>query len=207
MEKMLTLLTTGFGILCLLFLVLTVATVRKKKIFGSLTAVLCALLCFSLAALSGTIAVATKGYRALTHEEVAAVVRVEPAGEKRVTAHFRFADGREAFYQIAGDSLYVDAHILKWKPIANVFGLHTFYELDRVSGRYMNIEDELSGPRTLYSISSDKPLDIFNLRRIYPVFRPLLDCQYGSAAFINTDKPATLEIRVSTTGLLIRKAQ
>ncbi len=207
MGKMLTLLTIGFGVLCLLFLVLTVATVRKKKIVGSLTAVLCALLCLSLAALSGTIAIATKGYRALTHEEVAAVVRVEPAGEKRVSAHFRFADGREASYQLAGDSLYVDAHILKWKPLANAFGLHTFYELDRVSGRYMNIEDEISGPRTLYSISRDKPLDIFNLRRIYPVFTPLLDCQYGSAAFINAEEPATLEIRVSTTGLLIRRAK
>jgi hypothetical protein len=207
MEKMLALFTIGFGVLCLLFLILTVAAARKKRILGSLATLLCTLLCLSLAALSGTIAVATQGYRALTHEEIAAVVNVEPAGEKKIIAHFKFADGRQASYDLAGDSVYVDAHILKWKPVANTFGLHTFYELDRVSGRYMNIEDELSGERTLYPISRDKPLDIFNLRRIYPFFSPLLDCRYGSAAFINADGPATLEIRVSTTGLLIRKAQ
>jgi hypothetical protein len=33
----------------------------------------------------------------------------------------------------------------------------------------------------------------------------LLDAEYGSASFINSDKPAYFEIRVSTTGLLIRK--
>jgi hypothetical protein len=32
-----------------------------------------------------------------------------------------------------------------------------------------------------------------------------LDAEYGSAAFINLEKPAKFEIRVSTTGLLIRE--
>ena len=43
---------------------------------------------------------------------------------------------------MAGDQIYVDAHILKWTPAANLIGLHTAYELDRVAGRYDNIEQE-----------------------------------------------------------------
>lgn len=207
MEKILAVLTIGSGVLCLLFIVLTFMAIRKKKIISSTIRLLCALLCLSLAALFGMITVATQGYRALTHEEVAAVVRTEPLAEKMVMAHFRFPDGKEASYKLAGDALYVDAHILKWKPVANILGLHTTYELDRVSGRYADIQDELSKPRTLYALSPDKPLNLFNLRQRYAFLSPLLDAQYGSAAFISVDKPAEFEIRVSTTGLLIREIQ
>ncbi len=207
MEKILAVLTIGSGVLCLLFIVLTFMAIRKKKIISSTIRLLCALLCLSLAALFGTIAVATQGYRALTNEEIAAVVTTEPLAEKMVMAHFRFSDGKETSYKLAGDALYVDAHILKWKPVANILGLHTTYELDRVSGRYADIQDELSKPRTLYALSPDKPLNLFNLRQRYAFLSPLLDAQYGSAAFISVDKPAEFEIRVSTTGLLIREIQ
>jgi hypothetical protein len=70
----------------------------------------------------GMIVIATAGYRALTYEEIAAVVKTEPTGAKGFTAHFLFSDGHEASYRLAGDALYVDAHILKWKPIVNILG-------------------------------------------------------------------------------------
>lgn len=207
METILIGLTIASGVLSILFLILTIMAIRKKKIISSTIRLLCALLCIAVAALFGTLTIATQGYRALTHEEVAAVVRTEPLAEKRVMAHFRFPDGKEASYKLAGDALYVDAHILKWKPVVNILGLHTAYELDRVSGRYADIKDELSKPRTLYALSPDKPLNLFTLRQRYAFLSPLLDAQYGSAAFISVDEPAKFEIRVSTTGLMIREAQ
>ena len=99
----------------------------------------------------------------------------------------------------------MDAHILKWKPIVNILGLHTAYELDRVAGRYMDLKEERESTRTVFLLSRDKPVNMFTLRQRYSLLRPLLDAEYGSASFINSDKPAHFEIRVSTTGLLIRK--
>jgi hypothetical protein len=151
------------------------------------------------------IVIATEGYRALTYEEIAAVVKTEPIGAKQFTANFRFPDGREASYRLAGDALYVDAYILKWKPIVNILGLHTAYELDRVVGRYIDLKEERESTRTVFLLSRDKPLNLFTLRQRYSLLRPLLDAEYGSASFINSDKPASFEIRVSATGLLIRK--
>ena len=119
-------------------------------------------------------------------------------------AHFIFPDGRQASYKLAGDELYVDAHILKWKHFVNILGLHTAYELDRVTGRYIDVQDELVSPRTVFLLSQDKPLNMFNLRQRYFFLARLLDAEYGSATFINSDKPAIFEIRVAATGLLIR---
>lgn len=164
------------------------------------------LLLLSVGTLTGTIAIGVQGYQALTHEQVAARVEVRPVGLQRFTASFRYADGAAAMYELAGDELYVDAHILKWKPVMNLLGLHTAYELDRVAGRYQRIEQERSGPRTVYALSRDKPVDLFSLRQRYAFLSPLLDAEYGSATFVPANRRAQFELRVSTTGLLIREA-
>lgn len=207
MDNLLALLTVISGVLSILFFVVTFKAIQKKKIISSTIRLLCALLCLSLAALFGMISIAIQGYRALTHEDIAAVVRTAPLGNKSFMAYFKFPDGREASYKLAGDALYVDAHILKWKPVVNILGLHTAYELDRVVGRYMDLKDELSGPRTVFLISQNKLLNMFNLRQRYFALSPFLDAEYGSAAFINLDQSSIFEIRVSTTGLLIRKIE
>jgi hypothetical protein len=157
-------------------------------------------------ALVGAITIGVQGYQALMHEDIAAYVTVRPLGEQRFTATFRFADGRKATFELAGDEIYVDAHILKWKPLVNVLGLHTAYELDRVAGRYHGIEQERSEARTVYSLSRDKSVDLFSLRRRYEFLSPLLDAEYGSAAFVPVTRLTELELRVSITGLLIREA-
>lgn len=192
------------SVLSLIFFIATISALRRKKLLSSTLRFLLAALFLTLASLFGTITLATVGYRALTYEETAATVRIEPISTKLFMAHFRFPDGRQASYKLAGDELYVDAHILKWKPFVNIIGLHTAYELERVTGRYIDVKNELGSPRTVFLLSQDKPLNIFNLRQRYFFFPHLLDAEYGSATFINSDKAAIFEIRVSTTGLLIR---
>ena len=164
------------------------------------------LLFLSLGGLAGTIAIGIQGYLALTREDVAAHLSVQPQGLQRFAATVRFPDGRETTFELAGDEIYVDAHILKWKPLANVLGLHTIYELDRVAGRYHAIEQERSGVRTVYSLGQERLVDLFGLRRRYAFLAPLLDAEYGSATFMPATRPIELELRVSTTGLLMREA-
>jgi hypothetical protein len=168
---------------------------------------LAGLLLLALGALTGTISVGMMGYRALTREDVAAHIVVKPTGRQRFIATFRFPDGREATYELAGDEFYVDAHILKWHPYANMFGLHTAYEIDRVAGRYRAIKDERDAMRTVHAIARDKPVDLYALGRRYTFLAPILDAEYGSATFVPVTRPAELELRVSTTGLLMRETK
>jgi hypothetical protein len=190
--------------LAVVFLVTGVFALKRKRILGSATSITLALLLLAVAALMATISIATQGYRALTREEVAASVVVRPIGPQRFSARITFPDGRQETFELAGDQIYVDAHILKWKPIANVLGLHTAYELDRVGGRYMELGAERDSARTVFELAREKPFDMFALRRKWSVFTPLLDAEYGSGTFVMADRPATLEVRVSTSGLLIR---
>lgn len=160
-----------------------------------------------VATIMGGIALGTAGYRALVREEIAARIFVRPTGPQRFQATFRFADGGEATFELAGDEIYVDARILKWKPIANVLGLHTLYELDRVSGRYRAVAEERAAARTVHELGASRWLDLFGLRRRHAFLAPVFDAEYGSATFVPVTRPAELELRVSTTGLLIREAR
>jgi len=169
------------------------------------TRTLLGMLLISLGVLEGGITFGLQGYRALTREEVAARVRVKPSGPQRFSAAFEFPDGRSASYSLAGDEIYVDAHILKWRALANLVGLHTAYELDRVGGRYHSLEQERAGQRTLYALGREQLVDLYGLRQRYPFLSPLIDAEHGSASFVPVSEPAELEVRVSTTGLIIRR--
>ena len=180
-----------------------VALIRARV--GSFTLqTLIGLLLLASGALSGMIALGIQGYQTLTREEIAAHISISPIAKQRFAATFKFPDGRVEDFIIAGDEIYIDAHILKWQPLANLIGLHTAYELDRVGGRYRDIEQERAAERTLKSLSQDKVVNLFKMRQLYTILAPLLDAKYGSATFIPVMQPAELELRISTTGLLIR---
>jgi hypothetical protein len=194
-----------FALLGLLCLGLGARVLRRRRLGATAAQFAAAAVLLTAGALLGVLALATQGYHGLTREKVAAVIRIEPTGPQAFEATVVRSDGREDRFRLVGDEVYVDAHILKWKPIANVLGLHTAYELDRVAGRYRSLEDEQHKARTVYSLSDAKMLNIFDLRRRYQLLAPLLDVEYGSATFVPADRRSVLEVRISTTGLLIRE--
>src|SRR5207302_2083800 len=205
MPEPLVLVMAAFALLSVVLLVSALVAVRKRRWMGMGMALVLALLSLALAALAATISLATRGYQALTRETVAATVTTRPSGAERFVATFTFPDGRREDYELAGNALYVDAHIVKWHPLANILGLHTAYQLDRVSGRYDRLEDEQTKPRRMFALSRPAPVDMFQLARSLAFLgRVVVDTEYGSATFVSAREPTELELRVSTSGLLFR---
>lgn len=206
---MLTVALLLFIALALVLFLAAIGAWRRRRRLGSLMGFLAGALFLTLGALCGSIAIGIRGYRALTHEVVAATITTEPIAPQRFRATVTLPDGSLHMFDLAGDAVYVDAHVLKWRPIANLLGLHTAYELDRIAGRYRLLGDEQTRERTVYSLAASKPFDAFDLARRFPlVLRPLVDAQYGSATFVGPTAAGggIYEVRVSTTGLLVRQA-
>jgi hypothetical protein len=194
----------------LLFLWVGISALRRRprrflRVSGGGLMLLGALALIAGGALCGAIAVGLTGYRMLTREEVAATVYATPTGPQSFDARFVFPDGSEASYILAGDEFSVEARILKWHAWVNLLGVHTAYELDRVSGRYARIEDEQRLPRTVYPLGTEHRIDLFGWRQRLHWLAPLVDAEYGSGTFTRADRAATYEVRVSTTGLLVRE--
>src|SRR2546425_10167772 len=169
MLEPLVLVMAAFALLSVVLLVAALAAVRKRRLIGTGVALVLALLFLALAALAATLGVATRGYRALTREVVAATVVTRPTGPERFLATFTFPDGRRELYELTGNALYVDAHIVKWHPLANILGLHTAYQLDRVSGRDDRLEDEQTKPRRRLDLSPPAPAGTLTAAPTLPV--------------------------------------
>lgn len=197
--------TVALGLLGLITLAAGIASLRERRPGTGLVATLAGGLFLAVAALAMTINIGIQGYRALTRETLAATVTTERTGAQTFRATVRFPDHQIAVFALSGDELYVDAHILKWHPMLNVLGLHTAYELDRIGGRYTALEDEQERPRTVYALSQRKPVDMFHLARRYGLLRPFVDAAYGSGTFAPTGPRSAFEVRVSTSGLLLRR--
>lgn len=199
------LVTAAFGAL---LVALAVWAGKRRRLLHSLASVVTAALFLALAALCACVTIGIHGYRALTAEAVAAVVQTQPVGPQHFRATVTTPDGRVGQFDILGDALYVDARILKWKPIVNVLGLQTAYELDRVGGRYNAVHDERSRPHTVFPLGQEHMVNVFGFVHRHPrVLAPLVDASYGSGTFISVARPAKYEVRVSTTGLLIRPVE
>jgi len=192
------------GVVGLVFLLLARGAARRRRWQRTAITTLGGLLFVTLGALLATVSVSIRGYRALTREEVAATVQTFPTGPQRFRARVSYPDGREDIFDISGDAVYVDAHILKWRPWVNLLGLHTVYELDRLAGRYTGLTDERNRPRTVFSLGRPKPFDLFDLARGFGRLSALVDAEYGSATFVGAQGLAAYEILVSTSGLLAR---
>jgi len=146
-----------------------------------------------------------QGYRQLSDEQTVLQIETFPISHQRFSVLVTWPDGDEKAFYLYGDQLYIDAQILKWKSAANVLGLQTYYELDRIGGRYLQIADEQEKPRSLYSLKKTKSIDMYSVAEENQWLNPLVDTSYGSATFLDVNEPGKWELRVSTTGLLIRK--
>ena len=189
----------------LLFAMSAFGALLRARLIRFTVRALTALLLLAAGGVLGIVALGVQGLKALTSEQTAARIQVTPTGPQRYQATVRLADGRTETYELAGDDIQVDAHVVKWTPLANQLGLETSYRLDRISGRYRSVAQETTERRTVYPLSPPAAIDLVELGRRFPLGM-FFDAEYGSATYVPVVQPAELELKVSTSGLLMRPA-
>jgi hypothetical protein len=126
---------------------------------------------------------------------------------------------RTALYPVNGDDWRIEAQVLKWKPWANVLGLDSQYRLDRLSGRYQDIEQERHGARSVHDLSGgDAPkgeilgvtlpwnFTVWNGARRYRRYVDAVDTLYGGATYMPMADGARYEVWITQSGLVARPA-
>lgn len=163
------------------------------------------LLLLAIAALTFIVSLNFHTYARLTHEQPVA----EIVFEAREPQHYRATltqvpSGEMKVFILAGDEWQLDARVLKWQGWANLLGLDAQYRLERVSGRYRDIEQERHDERTVYSLSENPGVDLWQLSTQYPRWLPFVDAVYGSATYQPMADGARYEITITQSGLIAR---
>jgi hypothetical protein len=179
---------------------------RRFRIIGGTLFFGSGALVLALALLAGALALNLFTYARLTHEQAAAQVITRQLGERRYAVTLQVPREPARHFDLAGDEWQIDARVLKWRGFATLIGFDTAYRLERLSGRYADLQSERSAPRTVYSLAPEAGLDLWSLVRRHHRYIPLADALYGSAAYVPMAEGAEYDVSVSASGLVVRPA-
>lgn len=151
-------------------------------------------------------------YARLSYERPVATLSLERVGPQHFTANLELPeteaqpDGARQTYDIYGDEWRIEARVLKWRPWANVLGLDSQYQLDRLSGRYIGTEDELNARRSVYDLrpAAENQVDLWALGRQHDILINAVDTLYGSGAAMPMADGARYEVWITQSGLIAR---
>lgn len=115
-------------------------------------------------------------------------------------------DGRTVHATLAGDAWELDARIIKWKGFATLIGFKPLYRLQRLSGRYTKIGDQLSLPPTAVALAKEPGISLWDLVHREANWLPFVDAAYGTATYLPMSNDAVYRVSMSVTGLLARPA-
>jgi hypothetical protein len=192
----------AFG--ALLFILACQRLFRGRFVSAGAT-MLMSVLMLVVSALMFVVAVNLQTYSRLAYERPIAQIVFESRGPQRYRATLtRIPGGDMQMLVLAGDEWQLDARVLKWKGWANVIGFDSQYRLERVSGRYRDIEQEKHAERTVYGLSENPGADLWTLSTEYPKWLPFIDAVYGSATYLPMADGARYEVALTQSGLIAR---
>jgi hypothetical protein len=145
-------------------------------------------------------------YGRLTGEQLVSQIEFRRISPEEFQARLMIIGEEDQFYRLHGDEWQMDAKIVTWKPPATILGLDPIYQLDRLSGRYSEIAREQTEARTVHSLSSGAPIDIFKFTRRFPALVPGIDAYYGTATYVPMVDGARYEVSLSRDALIARPA-
>jgi hypothetical protein len=189
----------------LIVLVVALRRLFRARLFAASKATLGGLLLIACAATLFVVSSNLRTYARLTHEQPVADLEFAAQGPQQWSAMLtRVPSGDVQIFILNGDEWQLDARVLKWQGFANLFGLDARYRLERVSGRYRDVDNERTGKRTVYALAASPPIDLWAIAYAHPSWLPFVDALYGSATYLPMADGARYRVTISQTGLLAR---
>lgn len=194
----------GLALLGLAMLAGGVGRLRRRRIASGCVRCAGSLLPLSLAGVLVLVASNLHTYARLTGEREVARLTFHQVEPQRYRAILETPDGRRARFMLAGDEWQLDARVIKWRGWATLAGLDTLYRLERLSGRYSDVRQELADERTVIELGGDRGLDLWRVANDYPSWTPFVDARYGSATYLPMSDSARYEVSITHSGLIAR---
>lgn len=195
----------AFITLGLIFIALAIRRIVRGKIISAGIQSLSGASLLFAGLLMLSIAANLYSYGRLTHEQYIADLTFEQIDEQQflVIINYQNEDKVDEFL-ISGDEWQIDARVIKWHGWAQLLGLNAQYRLERISGRYSDIDDEREKPRSVYSLGQKDKIDYWKLIGRYKKWLPWVDAYYGSATYLPMTDAISYSLSVTQTGLIAR---
>ena len=198
--------STIFALLALFFLKRMLRCIRRRHMIRAGGSCISCCLSAAVCAAALVFVVSVFSYGRLVDERLVSRIEFRRISPGEFQARLMIEGQDDRFFILRGDEWQMDAKIVTWRPPATILGLDPMYQLDRLSGRYSEIDREVSEVRTVHSLSSAVPVDIWSAARRFPLLTPGIDAYYGTATYVPMADGARYEVSLSRDALLARPA-
>lgn len=143
-----------------------------------------------------------QNYINLIKEEPIAILTFEKIKDNKYIGTLNLKNTKNEYsFKIYGNQWRLDVEFKKFKYYSHFFNIKNKYKLDRIEGRYKNIEDQNSMKTKSYDLSfiNHKGFDKLNFLESY-----LIDTTYGSSIYTDIKEDTIYKIYKTNTGLLTR---
>jgi hypothetical protein len=161
------------------------------------------LLLIIVSILVGALALNLYSFRQLQVDVPIATVSFERLGPQRYEAKVSEVNGRETKFELHGDLWQIDARVLNWSGLWRSLGVGNGYQLDRIQGRFLSLEQERSEERTVYSLFEESPvgMDIWTFLHNNSGIVPGIEASYGSATYVPMADGGIFSVSLGGSGL------
>jgi hypothetical protein len=164
------------------------------------------LFAFALAAIGlGALSAALYHYLHLDGETEVAQIALRQVGTQHWSARLETPDGRHRTFELNGDEWQLDARVVRWKLPALLAGAPPLYRLERLSGRYGDVKQELEAKRSVNDLAADAFPDLWTLKKQFPQYLNFVDADYGSAAYLPMLDGARYRVTLGGRGGLVAR--
>ena len=195
-----------FLLLAVFFLARSVRSVRRGQIIRAGGAGISCVASVAITIAAGVLLYSYISYDRLTSEQRVSKIEFRRTGPSEYEARVVTIGEIDRLYTLRGDEWQMDARVVSWTPPATILGLDPIYRLERLSGRYTDIQREREEERTVYSLTEEQPIDVWDIARRFPLLTPGVDAYYGTATYVPMADGARFEVNMTRDALIARPA-
>ncbi len=205
MDLLLIISSTFLGI-ALYFVVSTARHAKRRRPIRATRSMAGGVVSGALGSASVLLAFSYYGYGRLIDEQLVSQIQFSQTAPREYSARVMIEGQTDRLFTLRGDEWQMDARVVSWKPPVTLLGLDPIYQLDRLSGRYSDVEEEKTEQRTVHALSEELTLDVWRVARRFPALMPGVDAYYGTATYLPMADGARFEVTLSRTALIARPA-
>lgn len=143
-------------------------------------------------------------YHRLTSEIMVASVKIKQLAPNTYQVALAETGKQPANFKISGDEWQLDARFLRWKSWATILGQDPMFRLERLSGRYSDIEQAKAAQNSLHALNSQAGVDVWKLGREYAEWLPFIDAYFGSSVYMPMAADGEYRVTATDSGLMVR---
>lgn len=193
----------GIGLVALLALWVAARILLNGSWFLGWLRGTCGLLLAALAGIIVMLALDLGTYSAVPANKLLVTIGFEADGAQRYRVNLLQGE-TERTVNLDGDLWQLDARLFQWKGLATLIGLQPGYRLEKITGRYLSMEQQQSLSTKVALGQSRYGIDIWRWLRMGSSDFYLFDPQARRVNYLPMANGAVYTVSLAATGLLVQ---